>query len=92
MDAYERAFTFGLEDQRILDRSIELRQYILHGHPSPSRPYPGMVDFDIRTATYEAHELDRHGPINDAGLRLGDDSNVENTDERGTEATRTASE
>lgn len=40
-----------------------------------------MIDSDLRTATYDMHELDEHGPIEIAGLRLDDDSDDAGSDD-----------
>ena len=71
--AFIRAFEVGLEDSECQDRLSALREYKINGTPlSPSSMQ--MIDFDLRTATYDTHELDEHGPVEIAGLRLDDDS------------------
>ena len=71
--AFSRAFDLGLDDSECQDRLSVLRQYKFDGTPlSPLSMQ--MIDFDLRSATYDTHELDEHGPVEIAGLRLDDDS------------------
>ena len=51
-----------------------------------------MQDHDLRTVTYDSHELDRHGPVEVASLRLRNDSEYSQSDNatnRGTEGAKT---
>ena len=49
-----------------------LRQYTINGTLLPPLRTQ-MKDFDLRTANYDTHELDEHGHIEIAGLRLDED-------------------
>ena len=73
IDAFTRAFELGLEDPECQDRLSALRQYRSNGTPLPPSSME-MIDSDLQTATYDTHELDEHGPVDIADLRLDDDS------------------
>ena len=72
IDAFTRAFGLGLEDSECQDRLNTLQQYKSNGTPISCSSMQ-MIDFDLRTATYDTHELDEHGPVEIADLRLDDD-------------------
>ena len=69
IDAFTRAFDLGLKDPECQDRLSALRQNRLNGNPPPPSSMQ-MIDSDLRTATYDTHELDEHGPVEIADLRL----------------------
>ena len=82
IDCLTMALDLGLEDSECQDRLDALQQHISNGTPiSPSSMY--MIDSDLRTATYDTLELDEHGPIEIAGLRLDDDSDDAGSDDWG---------
>ena len=77
---FTRAFDNGLEDPECLDRLNALQRYKSNGTPiSPSSMQ--MIDFDLRTATYDTNELDEHGPVEIPDLRLDDDSDDADSDD-----------
>lgn len=53
-------------------------EYRLNGTPLPPLDLE-MRDHDLRTVTYDSHELDEHRSVEIASLRLDDD--VEDTDD-----------
>ena len=80
IDAFTRALELGLEDSECQDRLSALQQYRLNGTPlSPSSMK--MTDSDLRTPSYDTHELDEHGPVEIADLRLDNDSDDANSDD-----------
>ena len=80
IDAFTQAFHLGLEDSECQDRLNALQQHKLHGTPLPPSTMQ-MIDSDLRTATYDTHELDEHGPMEIADLRLNDDSDDADSDD-----------
>ena len=78
--AFTRAFDLGLEDPECQERLNALQQHKSNGTPLPP-PSMQMIDSDLRTATYERHELDEHGAVEIAGLRLDDDSDDADSDD-----------
>ena len=80
IDAFTKAFDLGLEDSECRDRLSALRQHNSNGTPiSPSNLQ--IMDSDLRTATYDTHELDEHGPVEIADLCLDDDSDDADSDD-----------
>ena len=80
IDAFTRAFDLGLEDPECQDRLTALQQHKSNGTLLPPSSMQ-MIDFDLRTATYDTHELDEHGPVQIADLRLDDDSDDADSDD-----------
>ena len=79
IDAFTRAFDLGLEDPECQDRLNALQQYESNETLiSPSSMQ--MKDSDLRQTTYDKHELDEHGPVEIADLRLDDDSDDDSDD------------
>ena len=76
IDAFERAFSFGLDDSQCQDRLNELLRYKNRGPGEVLLPASKMQmkDFDLRTATFDVRELDEHDHIPIADLHLAEDS------------------
>ena len=73
IEAYTKAFDFGLDDSQYQDRLIALQDYMLYGTDPPPLTIQ-MEDFDLRTATYNLYELGQHDQIEIAGLSLENES------------------